>query len=335
MKAVPLDPSLRRTVLLEVARLSVAYGDALAVDDASFRVYPGETLALVGESGSGKTSAALAVLGLLPPSASVRAGEIRFRGFDLARLSPRELRAILGAQVGVVFQDPLAALDPVMTIGAQLAEVLRQDEHVPSSEIAGRALALLERAGLADPARVAREHAHRLSGGMRQRATIAMAIARNPSLLVADEPTSALDPTVARGILELFRGLQAEIGLGMLLVTHDLAVVAGNAHRAAVMYAGRIVENAPVAELFAAPRHPYTALLLRSHPSRADTTTARLAPIPGRVPSPGRRPSGCRFRDRCPLAKPKCAEVEPVLLPVTGPGERAVACHYDEEVASL
>jgi oligopeptide/dipeptide ABC transporter ATP-binding protein len=225
-----------------------------------------------------------------------------------------------------------------MTIGAQLAEVLRQDERAVRKEIEPRALALLERAGLADPARVAKEHPHRLSGGMRQRATIAMAIARNPSLLVADEPTSALDPTVARGILELFRGLQEEIGMGMLLVTHDLAVVAGSAHRAAVLYAGRIVESGPVADLFESPRHPYTALLLRSHPSRAGTSevrSGRLAPIPGRVPPPGRRPSGCRFRDRCPLAKPKCAEMEPALIPVTGPVERAVACHYDGEVASL
>jgi oligopeptide/dipeptide ABC transporter ATP-binding protein len=333
MKPAPVDPGLKRSVLLEVARLSVAFGGAPVVDDASFRVYPGETLALVGESGSGKTSAALAVLGLLPESASVEAGEIRFRGREVRKLAPAERRALLGAEVGVVFQDPLASLDPVMTIGAQLSEVLAVPGELSRAEIRERALALLARAGFDEPGRVAREHPHRLSGGMRQRATIAMAIARNPSLLVADEPTSALDPTIGRGILELFRGLQAEIGMGMLLVTHDLAVVAENAHRAAVMYAGRIVESAPVAELFASPRHPYTALLLRSHPSRDGAE--RLEPIPGNVPSPGGRPSGCRFRDRCPLARATCAEVEPLLIPIAGGVERSVACHFDEEVASL
>jgi oligopeptide/dipeptide ABC transporter ATP-binding protein len=348
MRPVSVDSSLRRIVLLEVARLSVSFGSfgsGAAVDDASFRVYPGETLALVGESGSGKTSAALAVLGLLPRTARVRAGEIRFRGRELGKLPPSELRRILGAEIGVVFQDPLAALDPVLSIGTQLREVLRVGGEISGAEARERALHLLARVGLEDPARVAREHAHRLSGGMRQRATIAMAIARSPGLLVADEPTSALDPTIGRGILELFRGLQAEIGMGMLLITHDLAVVAENAHTAAVLYAGRIVESAPVADLFESPRHPYTALLLRSHPSRAGSprsgpagsgSGARLAPIPGRVPAPDRRPSGCRFRDRCPIAKPKCSEVDPLLIPIAGRGaERAVACHYDEEVARL
>ncbi len=343
MKSAPVDPGLRKSVVLDVTRLSVAYGSARVVEDATFRVYPGETLALVGESGSGKTSAALAVLGLLPSAAKVEAGEIRFRGRDLRKLSPAEQRTLLGAEVGVVFQDPLASLDPVMTIGAQLSEVIAVPGGLARAEIRDRALALLARAGFEAPERVAREHPHRLSGGMRQRATIAMAIARNPSLLVADEPTSALDPTIGRGILELFRGLQAEIGMGMLLVTHDLAVVAENAHRAAVLYAGRIVESAPVADLLLSPRHPYTALLLRSHPSRAahgaasnGASGARLESIPGRTPPPHARPSGCRFRDRCPLAREKCAEVEPMLIPIAGRGEeRAVACHFDAEVASL
>ena len=331
----PVDPGLKKSVLLDVTRLSVAFGGPRVVDDASFRVYPGETLALVGESGSGKTSAALAVLGLLPESATVEAGEIRFRGRDLRKLSPAEHRALLGAEVGVVFQDPLASLDPVMTIGAQISEVIAVPGGRSRAEIRERALELLARSGFDEPARVAREHPHRLSGGMRQRATIAMAIARNPSLLVADEPTSALDPTIGREILELFRGLQAEIGMGMLLVTHDLAVVAENAHRAAVLYAGRIVESAPVADLLASPRHPYTALLLRSHPSRAGSRI-RLDPIPGSVPSPDRRPSGCRFRDRCPLAREKCAEEEPLLIPIAGRGEeRSVACHFDAEAATL
>jgi oligopeptide/dipeptide ABC transporter ATP-binding protein len=336
MKPVSVDPGLKKSVVLDVTRLSVAYGSARVVEDATFRVYPGETLALVGESGSGKTSAALAVLGLLPRTATVEAGEIRFRGRDLRKLAPAELRVLLGAEVGVVFQDPLASLDPVMTIGAQLAEVIAVPGGRSRAEIRDRALALLARAGFDEPERVAREHPHRLSGGMRQRATIAMAIARNPSLLVADEPTSALDPTIGRGILELFRGLQVEIGMGILLVAHDLAVVAENAHRAAVLYAGRIVESAPVADLLASPRHPYTALLLRSHPSRAGAAGARLEPIPGKVPSPDRRPSGCRFRDRCPLARAKCADVEPLLIPIAGRGEeRSVACHFDAEVATL
>jgi oligopeptide/dipeptide ABC transporter ATP-binding protein len=194
---------------------------------------------------------------------------------------------------------------------------------------------LLARVGLPEPERVAAQHAHRLSGGMRQRAMIALAIARNPSLLVADEPTAALDTTVQASILALFRALQKESGMGILLITHDLAVVAENAHRAEVMYAGKIVESAPVGELFRSPRHPYTAMLLASHPSRA-VRGRRLRPIPGRVPAPGKRPSGCRFRDRCPIARESCAEVEPELVQLGGAeSERAAACPYGEEAARL
>jgi len=333
------DTGLRREVLLDVAGLSASYAGARArveaVLAASFRVYPGETVALVGESGSGKTTAALAVLSLLPGGGRIDAGEIRFRGRDLRKLDGKRMRSVLGAEIGVVFQDPLAALDPVHTIGEHVREALRGAPDLGSSGRRRRALELLDKVGLPEPERIAREHAHSLSGGMRQRAMIAIAIARSPSLLVADEPTSALDTTVQAGILELFRTLQAEIGMGMLLVTHDLAVVAENADRAEVMYAGRIVESASVEDLFRRPHHPYTAMLLRTHPSRA-RRGERLAPIPGRVPGPGEEPSGCRFRDRCPLARERCAEVEPALIPIAvAAGERAVACHYDEEAAAL
>jgi oligopeptide/dipeptide ABC transporter ATP-binding protein len=326
---------------LEVTGLSVRYdgprGTERAVDRVSLRVHPGETVALVGESDCGKTTTALAVVSLLPRNSRVEAGEIRFRGRDLSKLDEGEMRAILGAEIGVVFQDPLAALDPVHTIGDHLREALRGEPGFSKGAETERVLELLAKVGLPDPARIAREHPHRLSGGMRQRAMIAIAIARKPSLLVADEPTSALDTTVQAGILELFRALQAEMGMGILLITHDLAVVAENAERADVMYAGRIVESAPVEALFRRPHHPYTAMLLRSHPSRA-AHGRRLQPIPGRVPGPSERPSGCRFRDRCPIAREKCAEVEPQRIPVASPGalaERSVACHFDEEAASL
>ena len=318
---------------LEVSGLTVRYGGPSvppAVDGARFRVRPGETVALVGESGCGKTTAALAVLSLLPRGARVDGGEILFRGRDLAGLREEEMRAVLGAEIGVVFQDPLAALDPVHTIGDHVREALRGEAR--SSQ---RAMEILARVGLPEPERIAREHPHRLSGGMRQRAMIAIAVARNPRLLVADEPTSALDTTVQASILALFRALQAETGMGILLITHDLAVVAENANRAEVMYAGRIVESAPVEELFRRPLHPYTAMLLGAHPSLA-APGRRLRPIPGRVPAPANRPSGCRFRDRCPIARASCAEEEPTLMPSAGAGtDRAAACPYGEEAAGL
>jgi len=339
------EAGARREVLLDVAKLSTRYegrgGSVLAVDAASFRVHPGETVALVGESGSGKTTAALSVLSLLPRGGRVEAGEARFRGRDLVRLDEREMRAVLGAEIGVVFQDPLASLDPVHTIGRHVREALRGTPGLSWIARRKRAVELLARVGLPDPERVARAYPHRLSGGMRQRAMIAVAIARRPSLLVADEPTSALDTTVQAGILELFRSLRAEIGMGILLITHDLAVVAENADRAEVMYAGRIVESASVADLFAEPRHPYTAMLLRSHPSRASGARGdrRLESIPGRVPDPSERPSGCAFRDRCPLARGRCADQAPPLLPIAvgarSGSPRSVACHFDEEAPAL
>ena len=334
-----MSANAEREALLDVAGLSVTYAirgtTASAVEGASFRVAPGETVAVVGESGSGKTSAALAVLGLLPRGGRVAAGEIRFRGRELSRLGAPARRAILGSEIGAVFQDPLAALDPVRTIGDHVREALAGEPGLARKARRARAIELLAKAGLPDADRVAAEFPHRLSGGMRQRAMITMAIARGPRLLVADEPTSALDPTVQAEVLGLFRALKRETGMGVLLISHDLAVVAENADRAEVMYAGRIVESAGIADLLAGPRHPYTKMLLRSHPSRA-RPGERLAPIPGRVPGAAERPSGCRFRDRCPLARAKCAEVEPPLIPLAAAGaRRAVACHFDEEVAGL
>jgi len=327
------------TVLLDVSRLTTRYegssGSFRPVEEASFRVRAGETLALVGESGCGKTAAALSILRLLPRGGKIESGELRFQGREMRTLPEDEMRALRGAEIGMVFQDPLAALDPLWTVGSQVREAVALDRKLSRKAVEARVLDLLRRVGLPDAERIAREYPHRLSGGMRQRAMIAIAIARGPSLLVADEPTSALDTTVAAGILDLFRRLQAESGMGMLLVTHDLAVVASSAHRAAVMYAGRIVETAPVADLLARPRHPYTIALLRSHTSRA-ARGERLLPIPGRVPTPSERLPGCRFRDRCPIAKPRCAELEPALLSLASPGvERAVACHYDEEASRL
>jgi oligopeptide/dipeptide ABC transporter ATP-binding protein len=326
-------------VLLDVARMTTRYEGASGpfhpVEEASFRVHPGETLALVGESGCGKTATALSIVRLLPRGARVVSGEVRLHGQDLRTLPEAQMRLVRGAKIGMVFQDPLAALDPLWTVGDQVREAVALDRGLSRKETGERVLALLARVGLPDPARIAREHPHRLSGGMRQRATIAIAIARGPALLVADEPTSALDATVEAGILDLFRSLQAETGMGILLVTHDLAVVAQNAQRAAVMYAGRIVETASVEDLLARPRHPYTIALLRAHPSRA-AKGERLVPIPGRVPAPEERLSGCRFRDRCPIAKARCAAEEPALLALTVPGaDHAVACHFDDEASKL
>jgi oligopeptide/dipeptide ABC transporter ATP-binding protein len=297
--------------LLDVRNLSVRFaapgGSAAAVEGVSFAVAEGETLALVGESGCGKTLTALSVLRLTPPAARVEADGIVLRGRELTRLSERDMCAVRGKEVGVVFQDPLAALNPVWPVGEQVAEGLRLHEGLGRRAAWERAVAALREVGIADPRRRAAEYPHQLSGGMRQRAMIAAALACRPPLLIADEPTTALDVTLQAQIIDLLLRLREERRLSILLITHDLGVVAELAHRVAVMYAGQVVESAGVAALFRRPLHPYTRALLSAVP-RLVGGGRRLATIEGTVPDPARYPPGCRFAPRCAQALEACRQ---------------------------
>lgn len=293
----PMEPILR------VRNLSVEYtspeGIVPAVDSVSFDLLRGETYALVGESGCGKTAIAMSLLRLVEPGRIV-SGEILFEGQDLMKLRPKELRSIRGRRIGMVFQETAAALNPVMRIGAQVAEAIRIHEKVTRKRALERAVDLLRRVALADPERQARAYPHELSGGMKQRVMLAIALACSPSLLIADEPTTALDVTIQAQILELLRRLQKELSLTILLITHDLGVVAENANRVGVMYAGRLVEQAPVERLFSSPAHPYTRGLLHATPGYEKHDGGRyLSTLAGSVPDPLHPPSGCRFHPRC------------------------------------
>ena len=303
-------------------------GFVRAVDELSLEVGAGQTVGLVGESGCGKSLTALSIIGLLDSAIRVRRGHIWFAGRDLLELSERELRALRGDRIAMVFQEPMSALNPVQTVGAQIAEAIAVHRSTTRRAARHRAIELLEAVEFPDAVRRATAYPHELSGGMRQRVVIAMAIAGEPSLLLADEPTTALDVTVQAQILDLLRSLRERLGMAVLLITHDLGVVATEAERVAIMYSGRIVEEGATADVFAAPAHPYSRGLLASLPSLR-RRTARLDPIPGTVPEPGDRPSGCRFRDRCERAVPDCAAREPALVDVDRGfvGERrAVAC---------
>lgn len=289
-------------------------GTARAVDGVSFELLPGETLALVGESGCGKTVTALSIMRLLPDSASVAAGSvIQFEGRDLLALDDESLRRVRGAGIAMVFQEPTTSLNPVLTVGTQIAETLRAHREVTKAAARHRAVELLDRVGIPDPEGRARQYPHELSGGMQQRVMIAIALACDPGLLIADEPTTALDVTVQAEILELLAELTRASDMSLLLITHDLGIVAGMAERVAVMYAGRIVEQAATAELFRAPGHPYTEALLAAVP-RLDRPVHRLAAIPGSVPLPSAWPRGCRFHPRCRYAWDRCQQTEPELL---------------------
>jgi peptide/nickel transport system ATP-binding protein len=315
------------TPLLDVEQLHITFPRRNApplepVDDVGFTIDSGELVALVGESGCGKTLTGLALPRLLPPGA--RLGEdsrIRLAGTELTDLDERALRQIRGRRIAMVFQDPMTSLNPVMRVGAQIAEAITAHERVSRTDVRRRVLDLLAEVGIPDPEARIDEYPHRLSGGMRQRVMIAIALAGRPELLIADEPTTALDVTVQAQILELLDRLRAAHGMAVLLITHDLGIVAGRADRVLVMYAGRIAESAPTAELFAHPAHPYTGALFAAIP-RLDTDVGRLAAIPGAVPRPDRWPSGCRFHPRCPAMIPHCAQERPRLLPVA-PGQRA------------
>ena len=302
---------------------------ARAVDGIDLEVPAGRTLALVGESGCGKTLTACSVLRLLPKPGRVVAGRVLWKGADVLSFDGRRLRRLRGGEIAMVFQDAAAALDPVFTVGEQVAEVLRV--HRGLSRGAARAAAVdeLARAGLPRPERWAREVPHRLSGGMKQRAALAIALAGGPELLLADEPTTALDVSVQAQVLELLASVQEQEGIGILLVTHDLGVVAESANEVAVMYAGRIVERVGRDQLFREPLHPYTRGLLTSLP-RLEGPLRALVPIAGQVPQPRERPSGCAFRTRCPLASERCLEEEPRLSAWNGSAVHELACHHPE-----
>ncbi|MFQ5985347.1 MAG: ABC transporter ATP-binding protein, partial [Alphaproteobacteria bacterium] len=293
------------------------------VDRVSYRIAPRRTLGVVGESGCGKTVAALALLRLVPPPGWIVAGTADFEGRDLMRLSRAKMEAVRGDRIAMVFQEPMTSLNPVLTVGEQIAESLTIHGKAGQREARARAVELLATVGIPDPGQRARDYPHRLSGGMRQRVMMAMALACRPALLIADEPTTALDVTVQAQILELMLRLQEDVGMAIQFISHNLGVISEMADEVIVMYAGRVVERAPREELFRAPLHPYTRGLLESVPQVGDSA-ARLATIPGRVPEAEERPRGCAFRDRCPLAEARCARAEPALEPAGG--EHAVAC---------
>jgi peptide/nickel transport system ATP-binding protein len=300
------------------------------VDGISLEVRAGETLAVVGESGSGKTMTFHSALGLVPPPGRVSAGEALLEGVDLLRLPPEALRRKRGAEISIVFQDPLTALNPVFTIGEQIGEVLRAHLPIGRAEARARAIATLARVQIPDPARRVDDYPHQLSGGMRQRALIAMAIALGPKVLVADEPTTALDVTVQAQVLELLRDLRQESGMGLVLITHDLGVVARYADRVAVLYAGRVVEQGTAEQIFERPRHPYTVSLFRSIPHIDTAPGTELEPIVGQPPSPARLPAGCAFEPRCYLGRgrPDCRSARPELVAVDDGGQLSRCWHW-------
>ena len=312
--------------------LSVAFpsdaGEVRAVDRISYRLAPRRTLGVVGESGCGKTVAALAMLRLVPAPGRITGGSIVFQGRELLDASEKEMEDIRGSRIAMIFQEPMTALNPVYSVGDQIAEVLVVHRGARPREAWAEAVELLARVGIPAPEARAADYPHSLSGGMRQRVLIAMALACRPELLIADEPTTALDVTVQAQIIELLLGLQDAMGMAIQFISHNFGVISEIADDVIVMYAGRIVERAPAAELFGAPLHPYTQGLLKTVP-RLGRRQRRLPAIPGAVPAPGARPSGCSFRDRCPWVVARCAEAEPALETL-GPDHQA-ACFVAAE----
>ncbi|MBO0681898.1 MAG: ABC transporter ATP-binding protein [Candidatus Dormibacteraeota bacterium] len=309
--------------LLEVRDLRTEFptreGLVRAVDGVSFKIERGETLGIVGESGSGKSMTALSILRLLPPPGRIASGQVLYRGRDLTQVSDEEMREVRGQEIAMVFQDPMTSLNPVYSAGWQVAEPLRLHRQESRPRSLRDAVAMLARVGIPEPERRARSFPHELSGGMRQRAMIAMALTTSPPILIADEPTTALDVTIQAQILELLQGLNRELGTATIMITHNLGVVAGMCERVMVMYAGRVVEEGPTEDVFAHPTHPYTWSLLRSLPRLDVEVGAPLRPIVGMPPDPIELPTGCAFHPRCPFAEDRCALQTPQLLAV---GER-------------
>jgi peptide/nickel transport system ATP-binding protein len=319
--------------LLEVENLRVHFrtptGINRAVDGVSFHVNEGETLAIVGESGCGKSVTSMSLMRLIPEPPGRTAGSVRFDGKDLLQLSDRDMRAIRGNDISMIFQEPMTSLNPVLTVGRQIGETLRLHQGLDGQGAEARAVEMLALVGIPEPKRRAGEYPHQLSGGMRQRVMIAMALACSPKLLIADEPTTALDVTIQAQILKLMLDLKHRVGAAIILITHDLGVVAETAERVMVMYAGRKVEEAPVAELFRSPRHPYTQGLLGALPRLGSSLSGemkRLAEIPGQVPDLKQRIEGCVFAGRCPLVTDVCRQFAPGLEQKAA--RHVAACHY-------
>jgi len=318
--------------LLEVDDLRTHFdtltGPARSVDGVSYTVRAGQTLGVVGESGCGKSVTALSILRLLPTPPARISGAVRLRGTDLLQLSEREMRQIRGNRISMIFQEPMTSLNPVLTVGRQIAETVQVHQKVNRADALKRAVEMLRVVQIPEPERRVNEYPHQLSGGMRQRVMIALALACNPEVLIADEPTTALDVTIQAQILELIRRLQKELGMGVVMITHDLGVVAESCDRVVVMYAGRKVEEADVIDLFDRPLHPYTRALMASMPSM-NTHTKRLAEIPGLVPSPQEPRRGCAFAARCGYANARCRTEIPQLT--RHGGDHVVACFAVEE----
>src|SRR5262245_51892284 len=315
-------PAPEPTSLLEIRDLVTEFrtpeGTIRAVDGVSFEIAPRTTLGVVGESGCGKSVTALSIMRLVAsPPGRIASGSIRYAGRDLLALRPAEMRAIRGNRIAMIFQEPMTSLNPVFTVGDQVAEAVRLHQRKSRREARAVAIDMFRRVGIPSPEDRVDAYPHQLSGGMRQRVMIAMALACRPDLLIADEPTTALDVTIQAQILDLLQKLQRELGMAVLLITHDFGVVAETCDDVIVMYAGRIVEHAPARKPFAAPRHPCTVGLRRSVP-RLGETAAKLQEIPGTVPAPGALPPGCKFQDRCPRVQDKCRVDEPGLDPLDG-----------------
>jgi oligopeptide transport system ATP-binding protein len=323
------------TVRNLVTEFQTTAGMLRAVDGISFTVEPGETVAIVGESGSGKSASALSILRLiLDPPGRIAHGQVLFSGRDLMTLTDEEMRQIRGRDIGMVFQEPMTSLNPVLTIGRQITEVLEQHEGIGRAAATNRALDLLKMVSIADPKRRLRQYPHQLSGGMRQRVMIAIALACLPKLIIADEPTTALDVTIQAQILELMKELTRRHGIAMIIITHNLGVVARYANRVNVMYAGRIVEAGPATDIYHHPRHPYTIALLRSVPRLDRPRQARLDPVDGQPPDLARLDAGCAFRPRCRFATAACANTHPPLSETDRAGHFA-ACLRSGELAML
>jgi len=325
--------------LIDVRNLQTYFptdeGVVKAVDDVSLVIPRGKTLGLVGESGCGKSVTALSIIRLISPPGRIYGGSItmqsRGRTLPLEKLSEHEMCGIRGSRISMIFQEPMTSLNPVFTIGQQIAEAIRLHQGADKATARQRAIEMLRKVRIPAPERRVDEYPHQMSGGMRQRVMIAMALSCNPELLIADEPTTALDVTIQAQILDLLRQLQRDLGMSILIITHDLGIVAEMADEVAVMYASKVVERAPVRELFARPLHPYTVGLFRSRPGAGKAKSERLTTIPGMVPSPLHFPSGCKFNPRCPFAQqPRCTAEEPELWEIM-PGH-FVRCHFAGEL---
>ncbi len=304
--------------LLDVQGLTTAFmtgrGEITAIEEVSFSLKEGEILGIVGESGSGKSVTALTIMGLLPrPPARIAAGKVMFQGQDLTKLSAREMQRIRGPGIAMIFQEPMTSLNPVFSIGDQIMETIRAHENLPAAALRKRAIDMLDKVGIPSAARRLDDYPHQMSGGQRQRVMIAIALACNPKLLIADEPTTALDVTIQAQILDLLMDLRDEFRMAIMIITHNMGVIAETADRVLVMYAGRVIEEAPVARVFDHPVHPYTRGLLECVPSITEDR-ARLIAIPGTLPDPARRPPGCRYSVRCRYAQPSCSEALPPLI---------------------